>query len=84
MEFKNADVAEKYTTDQTADPIVHLPGGKNKNGWKGRLSEIPLVQADRWIGRPGQNLLKLKGEKSATVGKNGKAAAAKPPTDNET
>ena len=60
IQFKNADVAEKYTTDRTADCIVHLPGGKNKNGWKGRLSEIPLVQADRWINRPGQNLLKLR------------------------
>ena len=64
--FKNPDVAAKYDSIQTADPIVHLPGGKKKNlGWKGRLSEIPLAQADRWINRPGQNLLKLKVEKLA-------------------
>lgn len=67
--FKNADVAAKYDTDQTADKITHLPGGKNKNGWKGLLSEIPLAQADRWINRPGQNLLKLKEVKKEEVKK---------------
>lgn len=60
VEFKNKEVAAKYYTDQTADKVSHLPGGKNGNGWKGRLSDIPLEQADRWIHRPGQNLLKLK------------------------
>lgn len=54
------DVAQKFETDYASDPIVHLPGGKEGNGWKGRLSEIPLEQAERWIGRPGQNLLRLK------------------------
>lgn len=58
--FKDPAVAAKYDTDQTHDKIHHLPGGKSGNGWKGKLSEIPLVQADRWINRPGQNLLKLK------------------------
>ena len=58
--FKVPEVAAKYDTDQTADKVHHLPGGKNKNGWKGKLSDIPLVQADRWISRPGQNLLRLK------------------------
>jgi hypothetical protein len=60
FQFKNPDVAAKYDSDQTADPLVHLPGRKEKNGWKGRLSTIPLDQADRWVNRPGQNLLKLK------------------------
>ena len=60
LQFKNAEVAEKFTTDYEADPFVHLPGGKLNNGWKGRLSEIPLEQALRWINRPGQNLIKLK------------------------
>jgi hypothetical protein len=61
IEFKDAAVAAKYTTDQTVDKTVHLPGGKQAHmGWKGKLSAIPLAQADRWINRPGQNLLKLK------------------------
>lgn len=60
VEFKNKEVAEKYATEQTADKIHHLPGGKNGNGWKGLLSEIPFEQAERWIKQPGQNLLKLK------------------------
>lgn len=60
IEFKDPAVAEKYSTDQTVDKVHHLPGGKNKNGWKGKLSDIPMVQAERWISRPGQNLLKLK------------------------
>lgn len=64
VEFKDPEVAKKYTTDQTADKVHHLPGGKNGNGWKGLLSEIPIAQADRWIGRRGQNLLKLKEEGS--------------------
>jgi hypothetical protein len=68
--FKNADVAAKYTTDQTDDKIHHLPGGKNKNGWKGLLSEIPLAQADRWISRPGQNLIRLKEEEKKAPSKN--------------
>ncbi len=62
IQFKNADVAAKYDTDQTADKIHHLPGGKSGNGWKGFLSDIPIVQADRWINQPGQNLLKIKAE----------------------
>lgn len=60
LQFKNQDVAVKYESDRVNDPIVHLPGGKMKNGWKGRLSEIPLAQADRWISQKNQNLLKLK------------------------
>lgn len=69
VQFKNPDVATKYETDQTVDKIHHLPGRKNKNGWKGLLSEIPLAQADRWIGRPGQNLIKLKEVKKEEVKK---------------
>lgn len=60
MNFKNPDVAAKYDSAHTADPIIHLPGGKNKNGWKGNLSSIPLEVADRVFARPAQNLLKLK------------------------
>lgn len=60
IQFTDPEVAAKYTTEQTADKIHHLPGGKGKNGWKGLLSNIPIAQADRWINRPGQNLLKLK------------------------
>ena len=58
--FKNPDVAAKYDSDQTADPLVHFPGGKNGDGWKGKLSEIPLAQADKQILKPKQNLIKLK------------------------
>lgn len=57
VSFKNKDVADKFETTQTVDKIHHLPGGKNGNGWKGLLSEIPLEQAERWVDRPGQNLL---------------------------
>lgn len=60
IQFTDAEVAAKYTTDYETDPMVHLPGGKNKNGWRGRLSTIPLVQAERWINRKGQNLIKIK------------------------
>lgn len=60
IQFIDPAVSAKYETDYTADPVVHLPGGKNKNGWKGLLSTIPIAQADRWINRPGQNLLKIK------------------------
>ena len=59
-QFTDPAVAAKYETDYTTDPVVHLPGGKNKNGWKGNLSAMPIEQADRWINRPGQYLLKLK------------------------
>jgi hypothetical protein len=65
IEFKDQAVAVKYTTDQVNDKIHHLPGGKNKNGWKGFLSAIPIEQADRWINRPGQNILKLKSQPPA-------------------
>lgn len=58
--FKNSDVAAKYESAHVADPVVHLPGGKNRNGWKGHLSTIPLEVADRLFARPGQNLLKAK------------------------
>lgn len=69
LQFKNAETAAKYETDYITDPVVHLPGGKNKNGWKGRLSEIPAEQADRWLNRPNQNLLKLKEIKKEPVKK---------------
>lgn len=69
LQFKNAETAAKYETGYTTDPVVHLPGGKNKNGWKGRLSEIPAEQADRWLNRPNQNLLKLKEIKKEPVKK---------------
>jgi hypothetical protein len=72
--FKNKDVAAKYDSDQTVDKIHHLPGGKNGNGWKGLLSDIPLEQADRWINRPGQNLLKLKSQAPASSTKDAKPA----------
>jgi hypothetical protein len=64
--FKDPAVAAKYTTDQTADKIHHLPGRKTKKGWKGLLSNIPLEQADRWINQPKQNLLKIKVPVQAT------------------
>jgi hypothetical protein len=60
--FKDPAVAAKYESDQTADKVHHLPGRKNGNGWKGRLSDIPIEQAERWINQPGQNLLKIKVE----------------------
>lgn len=74
IQFKNAAVAAKYESDRDTDPITHLPGGKNKNGWMGLLSEIPIEQADRWIGRPGQNIIKLKViPKEAKASANGKS-----------
>jgi hypothetical protein len=47
--FKNADVARKYESDFDHDPIVHVPGGTNKDGWKGKLSAIPMYAADKLI-----------------------------------
>ena len=71
--FKNSEVSAKYESAHVADPVIHIPGGKNKNGWKGNLSAIPLAAADRLFARPGQNLLKLKeapkAAKSVTPGK---------------
>lgn len=60
MKFNNPDVEAKYCNDHPGDPVVHLPGGKSGNGWKGKLSDVPLEHADRWFSRPGQNLFKLK------------------------
>jgi len=58
--FKNTEVEAKYESLHVADPVVHVPGGKNKDGWKGNLSDITLQAADKLFARPGQNLLKLK------------------------
>lgn len=82
IQFKDAAVAAKYDTDYSTDPVVHLPGGKNKNGWKGKLSEIPIEQADRWISRPGQNLLKLKEQAKPAPEKKSKEKAADPALEN--
>lgn len=60
LKFNNADVEKKYTSERDNNPTVHLPGGKKAKGWKGKLADIPLEQADRWINQPGQNLLKAK------------------------
>lgn len=59
IEFKNADVAKKYTTIRVTDPKIHMPG-KNGTGWAGRLSEITLVAADKLIQDKKQNLIQLK------------------------
>lgn len=69
IKFVKQDVADKFETDYETDPIVHLPGGKNKNGWQGRLSTIPLSQAERWIDHPKQNLLKRKVTPAAATSK---------------
>lgn len=68
-QFNKPEVAEKYDSDQTANPKIHLPGGKQGNGWKGFLKDIPLAQADRWIDRPGQKLLKRKGDAAPALTK---------------
>lgn len=67
--FTDPAVAAKYATDQTDDKVHHLPGGTNGNGWRGKLSEVPLEVADRIYVRPGQNLLKLKETPAAASGK---------------
>ena len=79
LTFSNPEVDKKYTSDRDNNPPVHLPGGKNAKGWKGRLADIPLEQADRWVSQPGQNLLKLKDAAAAEE----KPAKGKPkPSDN--
>jgi hypothetical protein len=65
FQFSNAEVAAKFDSDQTANPQVHICGGKNGDGWKGKLSDIPLAQAEKQILKPGQNLLKLKEAKQS-------------------
>ncbi len=68
LQFKNPDVAAKYASPFKGNPIVHKPGGKNGNGFKLRLADISLEQADRIFAGAGQNLLQLKAtaEKSET------------------
>lgn len=58
--FNNADVAAKYTSTFKGDPVVHYPGGKNRNGFKVKLSAISLEQADRLFAMKNQNLLQAK------------------------
>lgn len=74
--FKNSEVEAKYESLHVADPVVHIPGGKNKDGWKGNLSDITPAAADKLFNRPGQNLLKLKDTPKAKAEKasaNGKS-----------
>jgi hypothetical protein len=59
IEFKNADVAKKYTNDRTTDPRIHIPG-KGNTGWAGRLSLITMEAADKLFATPKQNLIQLK------------------------
>lgn len=70
LKFTNSEVEKKYTSDRDSNPTVHLPGGRNAKGWKGKLADIPLEQADRWIGQKNQNLLKLKDAAPAEEKKN--------------
>jgi hypothetical protein len=58
--FVNKDVADQFETSYETDPVIHLPGANDKNGWKGKLSTIPLAQAIRWVDRPTQNLIRRK------------------------
>jgi len=60
FQFTVPEVAAKFDSDQTANPQVHICGGKNGDGWKGRLKDIPLAAAEKQILKPGQNLIKLK------------------------
>ena len=64
IQFTDPQVAEKFETDYETDPKVHLPGdkvnGRLENGWAGKLSNIPLKHAERWVDKPKQNLLKRK------------------------
>lgn len=72
LTFTKADVNSKYTSDKDNNPTVHLPGGKGAKGWKGKLADIPMKQADRWINQPNQNLLKLKDAAPAAEEKSNK------------
>lgn len=57
--LKNADVAARYETDFEKDQIIHVPGGRNGDGWKGPLSSIPLHAADKLYAQK-HNALRLK------------------------
>lgn len=81
VNFKHAEVEAKYESLHIADPVVHVPGGKNKDGWKGKLSTITPAAADKLFARPGQNLLKLKDAPKAKAEKasaNGKSELKEP------
>lgn len=74
LKFTNPEVDKKYTSDKDSNPTVHLPGGRDAKGWKGKLADIPMKQADRWAARPTQNLLKLKDAAPAAEEKASKKA----------
>jgi hypothetical protein len=59
VEFKNADVAAKYSTIRSTDPKIHLPG-KGNTGWAGKLSDITIEAADKLFLDKRQNLVQLK------------------------
>jgi len=59
LEFKNEDVAAKYISSFKGDPVVHQPG-KNATGFKCKLSQVTLAQADKLFEVKNQNLLELK------------------------
>lgn len=59
VEFKNAATLAKYDTVWNTDPTIHIPGGKKANGWRGKLSDITVENADRLMDQK-SNLLKLK------------------------
>jgi hypothetical protein len=61
VQFTNADVAAKYEACRANDGRIHIPAGKDKNGYAGLLSGITLVAADKAYAS-GSNLLKLKQE----------------------
>jgi hypothetical protein len=64
FEFKDPDVAKKYTPNRESDTKVHVPSGKSVPGQKsvgysGMLSGITLAAADKAF-KSGTNNFKLK------------------------
>jgi hypothetical protein len=60
LEFSHPDVKAKYTSTFKGDPLIHYPGGSHKNGFKTKLSNITIEQADRLFEMKNQNTLQLK------------------------
>jgi hypothetical protein len=64
VQFTNTDVAAKYEACRANDGRIHIPAGKDKNGYAGPLSGITLAAADKAYAS-GCNVLKLKQEAKA-------------------
>lgn len=61
LKFNVPEVEAMFESEHVSNPTVHLPCGiVPRTGWKGKLADIPLAQAERWVNRPNQNLLRRK------------------------